>query len=63
MYRLEGVLAILRVMARGDIELLVAYVGGDYLLVTISLLNLAEELLKTVTQGGTLGKPEGKTCR
>ena len=61
MYRLEGVLAILRVMARGDIELLVAYVGGDYLLVTIFLLNLAEELLKTVTQGGTLGKPEGKT--
>ena len=61
MYRLERVLAILRVMTRSDIELLVTYMGGDYLLVTIFFLNLAEELLKAVTQGGTLGKPEGKT--
>ncbi len=33
---------------------------GDYLLVAILFLNLAEELLEAVTQGCALGEPEGQ---
>ena len=34
--------------------------GGDYLLVTILLLYLAEELFETVAQGCAFGEPQGQ---
>ena len=59
--RLEGVLAVLGIVARGDVELLVADVRGDDLLVAVLLLHVAQELLQTVAQCGALRQPERKT--
>ena len=59
--RLERVLAILGIVAGGDVELLVAYVRGDYLLVAVAALYFTEELLQAVTKSGALGQPERKT--
>ena len=48
-------------MAGGHIEILVADMRGDYLLVTILFLNLAEKLLEAVAEGCAFGEPEGET--
>ena len=45
---LKRVLAVLCVVTRSNIELLVADMRSDYLLVTVFLLYLAEELLEAV---------------
>ena len=58
--RLEGVLAVLGIVARGDVELLVADVRGDDLLIAVLLLHVAQELLQTVAQCGALRQPERK---
>ncbi len=55
---LERVLAVFGVMARGDVELLVADVRGDDLLVAVLLLHVAQELLQPVAQRGALGQPQ-----
>ena len=47
--RLERVLAILCIVARGNIEVLVTDMRSDNLLVAVLLLNLAEETLQAVT--------------
>ncbi len=57
---LERVLAIFGIVARGDIEVLVADMRGDHLLVAVLFLYLAQELLETVAQGGTFGQPKGQ---
>ena len=57
---LEGVLAVFCVVARGDIEVLVADMRGDHLLVAVLLLDLAQELFEAVAQGGSFGEPEGQ---
>ncbi len=49
-------------MARGHIKVLVADMGSDYLKIAVALLYLAQELLKTVAQSGTLREPERKAC-
>ncbi len=58
---LERVLAVLGVVARGDVELLVADVGGDDLLVAVLLLHAAQELLQAVAQRGALREPQRQT--
>lgn len=61
MYGLEGVLAVLGVVSGGDVQHLATDMGSDYLLVTVFLLDAAEELLEAVAQGGTFGKPQGQS--
>ena len=60
-YGLERILAVLGVVARGHVEVLVADVGRDDLLVAVILLYLAQEALQTVAQLGALGQPHGQT--
>ena len=59
--RLERVLTILSIVTRSYIELLVTDVRGDNLLVAISLLHTAQELLQAVAQSGTLRQPQRQT--
>ncbi len=47
-------------MARGNIKVLVADMRSDYLKIAVALLYLAQELLETVAQSGTLREPERK---
>ena len=58
---LERVLAILSIVARSDVELLVADVRSDYLQIAVTLLNLAQELLEAVAQGSALWQPQWQT--
>ena len=55
---LEGILAVFCIVAGGDVEHLVADVGGNHLLVAVFLLNLAQELLEAVAQCSAFGEPE-----
>ena len=59
--RLERIFAIFGIVARGDIEVLVADVGRDNLLVTVFFLNFAQELFEAVAQGGSFGEPQGES--
>ena len=56
--RLERILAVFGVVARGDVEFLVADMRGDHLLVTVFFLHVAQKLLQTVAQGGAFGQPQ-----
>ena len=58
---LEAVLAIVSVVARGDIEVLTADMGSDDLLVAKAGLYLAQHVLQAQTQLRSLGQPDGKT--
>src|SRR5574344_353361 len=59
--RLEGVFAIVGVVTRSDIEVLATNVWSDDFLITIALLNLAEEILQAKSKGSTFRQPHGKT--
>ena len=59
--RLERILTVLCVVTRCYVEILITDMRSDYLLVTVILLNLAEEALQTVAQLCTLGQPQRKT--
>ena len=58
---LETVLAIVGIVAAGHIQVLATNVRSDYLLIAITLLYLLEEVFKAETEGGSLGKPHGKS--
>ena len=51
-------------MARGHIKVLVADMRSDYLKIAVALLYLAQELLETVAQSGTLrDRAGGRHCK
>ena len=56
--RLEGVLAVLGVVARGHVQVLASDVRGDNRQVAIFILLLAEELLKLESHHGASRQPE-----
>ena len=58
--RLERVLAVFGVVARGHVQFLVADMRGNHLLVAVFLLHAPQELLQTVAQCGTFGQPQGQ---
>ena len=61
MDRLERILAVFGVVARRDVQLLVADMGRDDLLVAVLLLHRAQELFQPVAQRGALGQPQRQT--
>ena len=60
MNRLERVLAIFCIVARGHIQDLVADWWSDDLLVIVAALDLAQEVLQTQAQVGTFRQPQRK---
>ena len=56
----EGVLSVVGIVARGDIEALAADMRGDNLLIAITLLHLTQMVLQTQTEVCTLRQPDGK---
>ena len=61
MYGLEGILAILCVVSAGDIELLVADMRSDNLLITKLTLNLLKECLEPQAEVSALRQPDRQT--
>ena len=57
---LEGIFAVLGVVAGSNVKLLVADMRGDYLKVAILLLDFAQILLEAVAEGGAFWEPKGE---
>ena len=58
---LEGVLAVVGIVAGGDIEVLGTDMRGDNFLIAVVLLNLTQHVLQAQTEIGALGEPDGQT--
>ena len=61
MDRLEGVLAIVSVVARSDVEALASDTRSDNLLIIVRFEELAQQVLQTQTEVGTLWQPDRQT--
>ncbi len=58
---LEGVLAVVGIVAGGDIEVLRSNTRRDDLLIVVGLQHVAQQLLQAQTQLSTLRQPDGQT--
>ena len=59
--RLERILAVLGVVSRSHVQLLVADMRGDDLLVAVFFLHVAQELFEPVPERGAFRQPQGQT--